>query len=804
MQQLTWKTSSLGEAFIEEINQGVFEHHTAKDIFTRYLPKDFTKKHFITLVTGSDSGLLLPYLNELAETLNSYFICIELPEVLEAIKQQGWQDTDRVRLVDQSYTLETLSKDEAFSAFFLRQAIQVLPSIAVIDKHPDYHALWEQTRQAFTAATIAFNAAHSAQFIDRHLTNMTELIYPISQFEKTLTGKTAVLLGGGPSVSLMLDWVKQHRDKVVVFAANRLSTRLAQEGIAPDFFAAVDPQPALLDYCKEMFAFADRSILLCASAVSSNVLLQWSGKVVYADEATPFDDYIPEEEQHPNLQTTGPTVMNFALQSAWFMGCRTIIMAGVDLCYSPDGHSHESSSLEAQLGKFLKAGGAKVKTYAGDMANTDPQMALALETLQKQINYYRTITPEMEVYQVNPNAAYVEQVQLCSRAQLPIPQTPIVDTLSDVKQQLTWQSDKAIEWLSYLHQQVQQRLHIYECLLKPVASVLARVRVLTHLSPPEIVRLSKQITRVKNRFENSLGDERFLLFDYAYVDYVKVIAPIESEQEQTLTDIQHVLTDFFKAAYRSLLTFSTRLHEIEQRIELRIKEAQGVLDQSMLDQWLAMNEPGRGAVWQAHNAHIVLTETQKNLLQQAHLAFVELLTHKAPSFKDKFTDRTFRMSSLWQQVDGALHSSDSARLMTIAEHLLLQQDDEEMMQLGHYAIMAHYAIQQDWLSLINRAEPIHLARLILPKHKLLTEAYLALGDLESALSSLEVMCRYNQDYFIAYAELASLLNLGDLAEFAYRIAVQTHATDELTKQKALRWAQQYQRLGLLDWLSEQV
>lgn len=804
MKQLTWKMSPLGEAYIDEINNGVFEHHCAKDIFNRYLPKDFSKKNFITIVAGSDSGLLLSYLNELAEDLHSYFICVELPEVVEAIKQQGWQDSDQVRLVDSNFTLGSIATEEQFGAFFLRQAIQVLPSISVIDKHPEYHQLWEDTRQSFTAATIAFNTAHSAQFIDRHLTNMTELLFPISQFEQALKGKTVVLLGGGPSVSLLLDWVKRHRDKIVVFAANRLSARLAKEGVAPDFFVAVDPQPALLDYCKEMFAFADRSILLCASAVSSNVLLQWSGKIIYADEATPFDDYVSEEEQTLNLSTTGPTVMNFALQSAWFMGCREIVMAGVDLCYSPDGHSHESSSLEAQLGKFLKAGGAKVKTYLGDMANTDPQMALALETLSKQADYYHTITPEIRLYQVNPNAAYVEKVSLCEVTHLPIPDTLATETINRLSQQVTWQSDMAINWLNKLHQQVEKRLKLYERLLKPIASVLAQVRVLTQLSPPEIVRLSRQITRVKNRFESSLGDERFLLFDYTYVDYVKVIAPMESEQEQSLAEIQQVFTDFFKAAYRSLLTFSTRLREVEQRIALRIKEAHGELDQTMLDQWLALNEPGRGQVWQAHNLQKEKTAEQRLLLEQAQQAFIELLTYKAPSFKDKFTDRTFRMTSLWQQVEGALQHKDSERLITLSEHLLLQQDDDEMMQLGHYASIASDYLLQHWTSVIKKAPTIALNRLILPKHKLLTEAYLSLGELNNALESLEVMCRYSNDYFIVYAQLASLMELWEVAEFAYRIAVQTHLEDELTKQKALHWAQQHQRESLIDWLSDLV
>ena len=803
MKQLTWKQSLLGEAYIDEVNNIVFEQHRSESIFERYLPNDFNKKHFITIVAGSDSGLLLPYLQVLADELQSYFMCVELPEVVEVIKKQGWQDSDRVRLVDESFSLTTLSTDNQFGGFFLRQAIQVLPSIAVIDKHPAYFSLWEETRQRFTAATIAFNPAHSAQFIDRHLTNMTELVYPFSRLENTLSGKTAVLLGGGPSVSLVLDWVKTHREALVVFAANRLSARLAKEGIAPDFFVAVDPQPALLDYCKEMFAFADRSILLCASAGSSNVLLQWSGRLVYADEATPFDDYVTEEDQPLNLTTTGPTVMNFALQSAWYMGCRSMIMAGVDLCYSPEGHSHESSSLEAQLGQFLKAGGAKVKTYLGDMANTDPQMALALETLQKQVNYYLTITPQLCLYQVNPNAAYVEKIELSSPDHLPIPSTSAREAMALVGQQLNWQAETAVAWLTHLQQQIDQRLEWYARLLKPISSVLARVRILAQLSPEELVRVSKQINRVKNRFETSLGDERFLLFDYAYGDYVKVLAPMEaSDEAQSLEQMQQVLTHFFKAAYHSLLTLSTRLKEVAQRIQLRLRECHGELDSAMLAQWLAWNEPGRGQVWQAHNTQVVLTDSQAQLLQTAEQAFVELLLNKAPSFKDKFTDKHFRMTSLWQQVEGAIQTNDAPRLTTLADYLISQTDDESMSQLGHYASMATDALAQNWHGLLQQADSIQLERLLLPKHKLLTQAYLALGELDKALVSLEVMCRFSADYFIAYAELAGLMQLNDVAEFAYRLAVKTHTEDVLTRQKAQLWAEKQQRDSLLHWLAE--
>lgn len=793
MKKIEFKKSSLGERYIEEVNGSLFEIHSAKAVFDRYLPKETSKEHMLTFMVGCDSGLLLRYLNDLAKSVHSFFICFDFPEIVEAIRADGWSDTEHVRLVETTVTIDTFAQEESLSSYFLREAIQILPSMAVFDKHPEYLSLWESMKGQFSASTIAHNTSQAAMFIERHLTNMTELLFPISRFENQLVGKTAVLLGGGPSVSILFDWVRLHRDNLIVFAANRLSDRLVNENITPDFFVAVDPQPALLDYCKSMFQFAEKSILLCSSAVSSNVLLQWAGKIIYSDEPTPFNDYVLVDGAHGNLKTTGPTVMNFALQSAWFMGCNDIVMAGIDLCYSSEGQSHESNSIESKAGKFLKVGGATVRTFNNDMANTDPQMLLALQVMTKQLDYYHKVRDNLRVFQVNSNAAYMDNVELCSVEQLPIPKND-VNLMNAIHKSANWHASVALTWLEELEHQVDKRLKLYRSLNKPISTALAQVRRLKKMSPQALVRTSKLIARVKHRFESCMGEERFLLFDFAFVDYVKVLTPLNAEGEQQgIDEIQTIFSEFFFAAYKSLLKFSARLEEVKLRITLRKAEALGELTPQMLSQWLLLEEPGRALVWRKRNAHLILSSDQEELLMQAEHAFNDLLQHNAPSFKSQFMSRETRMSSLWEQVEAAIYTNDSQRLSAISQYLLEQDEDDEFQQLGVYSQMGLAFLRQEWADVVEFAKAIHLERLMIPKSKLLVSAYLSMSDLSNALREVEFLCRYNNNYFVIYAEIATILGLLDLAEFAFRLAVQTHTDDELTLEKALNWARKHHR-----------
>lgn len=798
MDNITWKKNQFNECYSPEINGNLFINAPSEAIFERFLPKDFFQDNILGIVVGSDSGLILPFLQKKSEETKSIYICIEKQEMVTHIKKNGWEDTDNVKLYSDDFALLMLMKDNTYDEYFFRRALLLLSSIAPIDNRLDYPELLQKYRQQFNSLTLSQNLnSVSNMFIDAQLNNVAEMIYPTKLFKNTLAGKTAVLLGGGPSVSNVFNWVKENRESLVLFAANRISGRLQKEGIVPDFFCAVDPQPALLDYSREMFSFAKESILLCASPMAPNVATQWAGRILYGDQLLTFFD-----EKNENI-CTGPTVMNYALQASAYFGCDHIIMAGVDLCFSKEGYTHESSSLEATLGKFLKHGGSQVKTYQGDMATTDTQMAVARDTMLTQVNFIKNVSPHIRVYQTNPDAAVIDGVSLININEFKFSDSSsVLDVMSDIKSQLDWKHDEQLSVMKKRRDILSEKIKTYGNLRHSIKNVLVDVRRMDKLKDKTFNHAVANINKTKEKIEQKIGDEIFELFDYAYLDYAKIISPLEKDGEMTLKEIQEVLLNYFSATDNVLLKFGNQLSKSLETLTLRIKEADGVLNQEILDAWLSRDEPGRGQVWRAHHPDITLSEEQMLLLGKADEAFAELLANKVPSFKGHFTNKNYRLSSLWTQVQGAYQKEDVDRLLVLVEFLCTEDQDVDFQQIGFYAQMCADLLQGNYQEALSVSQKINHKNLFIPNLKIKLKLYTNLNQPESMLEVLEQLVPLSPDYVIQLGIVAGLLGKTELAVEAFQKAVLDAPQDEFVVRQAWQWATANQNHVLLAWLSE--
>lgn len=795
---ITWEYNKFNELYSPEISGSLFINTPSEAVFERFLPKDFFQENILGIVIGTDGGLLLSFLQKKAEETKSIYICIEKHDIVKHIKSLGWEDTDNVKLYDEDFSLMKLMIGNQYDEFFFRRAILLLSSIAPIDNRLDYPAFLQKYQQQFNSLTLSQNLnAVSNMFIDAQLDNVSDMVYPTKLFKDKLAGKVAVLLGGGPSVSKVFDWVKKNRDSLVLFAANRICGRLQKEGIDPDFFCAVDPQPALLDYSREIFSFYQKSILLCASPMAPNVASQWAGRILYGDQLLSFFD-----EKNENI-CTGPTVMNYALQAAAYFGCEHIIMAGVDLCFSKEGYSHESSSLEATLGKFLKHGGSQVKTYQGDMATTDTQMAVARDTMVTQVNFINNVSPHIRIYQTNPDAAVIDKVELISIDLFDFTSNHYaIDDMNYIRDQLSWKKDYQIEVLKKRENVLSEKVKNYSNLRHSIKNVLVDVRRIDRLKDKTFNQAVSNINKTKDKIESKLGDEIFELFDYAYLDYAKIISPLEKEEEMTLKEVQEVLLNYFSATDNVLLKFGNQLSKSLSTIKLRLKEAEGILDQEMLDMWLARNEPGRGQVWKAHNLNVSLTSEQEVLLEKANTEFVELLANKVPSFKDHFSNKNYRLSSLWTQVQGAYQKEDTERLDILSEFLCADEQESDLKQIGYYAKMCSSFLQKDYESALSMSEKIEHKNLLIPTLKLKLKVYTALNQLSQMFDILEQLVPMMPEYTVQLAVVAGLLGNTELAVEAFQKAVLDAQMDEFVVRQAWQWSQNNQNQTLTAWLSE--
>jgi hypothetical protein len=371
-----------------------------------------------------------------------------------------------------------------------------------------------------------------------------------------------------------------------------------------------------------------------------------------------------------------------------------------------------------------------------------------------------------------------------------------------LREEVAWQADQVSEVLQRRIDVLEERVSLYRSLRHKIKNVLVDVRRLDHLKEISFGYAVTNINETKEKIECQLGESLFQLFDYAYLDYAQVVSPLSDSEQMTLKDIQMVLLNYFSATDKVLLKYGNALSKSLEAFRLRLREAKGELDKTMLDQWLERGEPGRGQVWRMHHPDATLSEDQVALLAQADTEFAELLANKVPSFKSRYTNKHFRMMSLWQQVKGALEKEDVDRLSALADYLVEQTEDEDLSALGHYARMGLASLAQDWQVVIDHGEKVEHDNLRIPSLKLKLKAYLAMNQAEQAFAVLEALIQYVPEYMMQYATLAMMMGKQEAAVEAVQAQVLKAGADAYTARQAWQWAQANQAQALIDWLSE--
>ena len=202
---------------------------------------------------------------------------------------------------------------------------------------------------------------------------------PRSRDERGLSQSTenAILLAGGPSLDSSIPWIQAHQDDCIIIAVSRISRRLLNADITPDFIFSVDPQGLSLDVSREMFHFDGKSVFIHSYHAFPAMVAQWLGTKAYLGPLFPW----PSPLNGVDRTSGGATVTNIAWACALEMGFAEIVLCGVDLCYSSEGHTHASFSKDRDHGPRFE-GETRIETNAGAYAETTHAYAFAAQHIQ--------------------------------------------------------------------------------------------------------------------------------------------------------------------------------------------------------------------------------------------------------------------------------------------------------------------------------------------------------------------------------------------------------------------------------------
>jgi hypothetical protein len=600
--------NSFGDQYFHDVNGTAFNKVGSEALYQKNFREKITQENQLFIVMGTDSGLLPKYIQRLGVPDGTRFIFVELPEILERfenMKPDG-EFEDRIFITTPENWFECANNNGFQNYVFLRR-FEFLESIGAQDLHmPGYQEACRNLQGELEqlSCKILTNLGSEA-FYTRQMENLADNMHSAACLKNTFQGKTAVILGGGPSLDKSLDWITSHRSDLVVIAVSRVARRLLEVGLVPDIIISVDPQDVSFDVSKDMLLFWEKTLFVYSYHVSSKLIAQWRGRSLYLGPrlgwASPWND-----EQMPGM---GPTVTNTAIGVATEMGFTRLLLTGVDLCFSREGFTHARGSNEHQAGPHLGAGKLWVETNGGWLVETRPDYHFAISTIADQAAAAKE--KNCKLINLNEDAAVIPGVDFC-------PSDSII---------LEQQTQSAFETLAGLlpDDTSSSREKFLNTMITELDNAEKACR--------EIKDLAKEALNTNKKFSGTGGKqkgnpkyrkkldriEKKLNSDY--IDFTRLLKHIGLRNFLTVAysdwdkdwkeeDVERLMRQYYETYRDGAEKLLDMISKTRDRLLFRLEEEKDEPDfNRLLDQWEKDGQPGRSLVWKTRHANHTIPET---------------------------------------------------------------------------------------------------------------------------------------------------------------------------------------------------
>lgn len=376
-------TNKFGERYLPSINGETFSQVGSDSFYQRHYGQMFESKECLFSILGTDGGLLLHWILAKKPPQGTRFIFLELPEMIDYLENEGILPESFPPHASICPVEKWLEKATTFSLkdyYYIGKNIAIR-SLSVMDGFfPSYVQLNGEFGRVFGQTEIELGQEIGSKiFMLRGLENLASNRMPLPLLHNRFQGMTAVLMAGGPSLDESFDWVRTHRQKIIVIAVARIGGQLKRENIVPDLIYAIDPHEIIFHLSKDILAFGKESLLINMYHLNSRLLGQWCGRSLYMGTLFPWKT--PLNTENPSYP--GITVSHQALGSAVHMGFSQVVLCGFDLCFNKEGFTHASGSLEVRTGPAAHRSDLWVETNGGWMAETSPDLFNAIPALSQ-------------------------------------------------------------------------------------------------------------------------------------------------------------------------------------------------------------------------------------------------------------------------------------------------------------------------------------------------------------------------------------------------------------------------------------
>lgn len=638
-----FKYNAYQEAYLYSLNRNIFVKESSASVFSKQYKERLNSEKSFYIILGTDSGLLLNYVMQQKQAADTRYLFIELDSHIDIIKEQTnyqqWPENIKITTPE---NWEKVAGEFNIELYIYKNSVIYIKSIAAIDSYlpayADAKLFLEKTYQAlniFTRTNLAVSP-----FMTTQLANICENNFPVIKFKNTFSSKSAVVVAGGPSLDEDIQWIKENRHHLVIIAVSRIAKKLLDEDLIPHIIVSVDPHEISFDVSKELLKLPPEVLFIHSNNVTPLLLGQWQGKSAYMGNRFPWE----VKGDDNNISTAGPTVSNTALRAAINMGFSTILLSGVDLCFSHKGVSHASGSNEAKIGPTLGQIGTWVDTYAGNKVETYIVFEQAASSLAAQAS--EALKLGTTIYNLSSNAAKIDSITHVPSKAISFKNedndfTKEIANLCPTKSVMKIREDH-----NKVFTEVSKKLLAVKKVLSLVKEALECNQKLFQTKGKEednyrfklkMDKIEKQLdSRYKSttKFIKSFGIDKFILS-----------AQTDTTEEWSNDKLEETGRLYYQAYVDSCETLITHLTSSHDKILSRIQEHKTQPDFSLLfEQWKKDKNLGRALVWQNSTLHTTVEIPEKiiKIFSQFESDFLTILANE----KTGHLTRTIKEASL--------------------------------------------------------------------------------------------------------------------------------------------------------------
>lgn len=264
--------------------------------------------------------------------------------------------------------------------------------------------------------------------------------YPISLLDKKFEGRSALVVGAGPSLRDNIDYIKKYSDRLVIFAINRSINFLIEHGVIPNFAIFTDTRYITHTFNQNLSQLKDINFVIDIKADAELYNILKKRCFIYYPDNFDLAKILKEKNSYVHLYQTAGTSTFCALICAKELGCKNIILSGVDLAFKNDiPYCTDSFKVNPKIEKDkVKFGKMEkkivlVKSVNGEVVKTREDYEIFIKQFQ---NFFKE-NPQINAYNASGFGAQIDGAtnlnfeEVMSKLETPFDNKSIEEIIND-------------------------------------------------------------------------------------------------------------------------------------------------------------------------------------------------------------------------------------------------------------------------------------------------------------------------------------------------------------------------------------